>query len=74
MGTANVKSVQYSGAGWNAALGQSYSPESDWPRFDVTSYTRTIDYVGKSSRENSLAGRKLSRPRRRGTPIQGDSG
>jgi len=73
MGTANVKSVQYSGAGWNAALGQSYSPESDWPRFDVTSYTRTIDYVGKSSREE-LTRRQGNYPARGGggTPIQGD--
>ena len=72
MGTANVKSVQYSGAGWNAALGQSYSPESDWPRFDVTSYTRTIDYVGKTSREE-LTRRQGNYPARGGggTPIQG---
>ena len=73
MGTANVKSVQYSGTGWNGALGQSYSPDADWPRFDVTSYTRTIDYLAKSSREE-LTRRQGSYPARGGgpTPIQGE--
>jgi hypothetical protein len=47
MGAGNVKTIQYSGTGWNAAVGQSYSPADDWPRFEVTRYTRTIDYDGK---------------------------
>src|SRR5580765_107630 len=41
MGAANLKTIQYSGTGWNAAVGQSYSPEDDWPRFEVTRYART---------------------------------
>jgi len=48
IGAGNVKSIQYSGTGWNAATGQSFSPNDDWPRFDVTSYTRTIDYDASS--------------------------
>src|SRR5437763_6190450 len=51
MGAANVKTIQYSGTGCNAAVGQSYSPQDDWPHFEVTRYTRTIDYDAKSSRE-----------------------
>jgi glyoxylase-like metal-dependent hydrolase (beta-lactamase superfamily II) len=73
MGAANVKSIQYSGTGWNAAVGQSFSPEEDWPKFEVTRYIRTIDYQAKSSREE-LTRRQGSYPPRGGggTPLQGE--
>ena len=51
MGTANVRSIQYSGTGWNAAMGQSYVPTEDWPRFELASYMRVLDYDTRSSRE-----------------------
>ena len=73
MGTANVKTIQYSGTGWNAAVGQSFSPEEDWPRFEVTRYTRTIDYEARSSREE-LTRRQGNNPPRGGggTPLQAE--
>ena len=73
MGTANVKSVQYSGTGWNTAMGQNYSADTDWPRFEVTNYTRTIDYAAQFSKEE-VTRRQGSYPGRGGgaTPIQGD--
>ena len=73
MGAANVKTIQYSGTGWNAAVGQSYSPQDDWPHFEVTRYTRTIDYDAKSSREE-LTRRQGNNPPRGGggTPLEGD--
>jgi glyoxylase-like metal-dependent hydrolase (beta-lactamase superfamily II) len=46
-----VKSIQYSGTGHLYALGQAYSPASAWPQNNITSYTRTIDYGSRSSRE-----------------------
>jgi hypothetical protein len=51
MGAIGLKTIQYSGTGWDSAVGQSYSLTTDWPRFEVTSYTRVIDYDAKSSRE-----------------------
>ena len=51
MGADNLKTIQITGKGWIAGVGQSYSPADDWPRFEVTTYTRTIDYDAKSSRE-----------------------
>ena len=51
MGANNLKSIQYSGTGWNAAFGQAYNPGEDWPRLDVSSYTRTIDYDSRSLKE-----------------------
>ncbi len=51
MGVANMKSIQYSGTGWQGMVGQNYAPADDWPRVDLTSYTRTIDFDTMSSRE-----------------------
>src|SRR5688500_6808120 len=68
IGATNLKSIQISGVGWNAAVGQSYSPAEDWPRFDVTAYTRTIDYDARSSQEEIT---RTYPPRGGGgTPIQ----
>src|SRR5437867_6752521 len=73
MGAANLKTVQYSGTGWNAAVGQSFSPQEDWPRFEVTRYTRTIDYDAKSSREEFTRRQGNNPPRGGGgTPLQGE--
>ena len=47
----DVRSIQYSGTGHLYALGQAYSPTSAWPQNNITSYTRTIDYGSRSSKE-----------------------
>jgi glyoxylase-like metal-dependent hydrolase (beta-lactamase superfamily II) len=70
MGADNLKTLQITGKGWIAGVGQSYSPADDWPRFEVTTYTRTIDYDAKSSREE-LTRRQGSYPAR-GQVIQGE--
>ena len=51
MGATNLKTIQYSGTGWDSSVGQSYNLTSDWPRFEVPSFMRTIDYDAKSLRE-----------------------
>jgi glyoxylase-like metal-dependent hydrolase (beta-lactamase superfamily II) len=73
MGAASLKTVQITGTGWNAAMGQSFSPEADWPRFEVTKYTRTIDYDARSSTEQ-ITRRQGTYPAQGGggTPIQGE--
>ena len=71
MGT--LKSVQITGAGWNAGVGQSFSSEDDWPRFEVTRYVRTIDYDARTSREEFTRRQGNNPPRGGGgTPIQGE--
>src|SRR2546421_11984963 len=52
IGASGVNSVQYSGTGWLGAFGQSYAVDGDWPRFELRSYTITIDYGAKSGRED----------------------
>ena len=46
-----LNSIEYSGTGWVAGVGQSYTPADDWPRREVSAYTRVIDYADRSSRE-----------------------
>ena len=51
MGVNNVKSIQYTGTGWQGMVGQNVAPDQDWPRVDLKSYTRTIDFDSMSSKE-----------------------
>jgi glyoxylase-like metal-dependent hydrolase (beta-lactamase superfamily II) len=69
----SLKSVQITGSGWNAAVGQSFNVAEDWPRFEVTRYVRTIDYDAGSSREEFTRRQGNYPPRGGGgTPIQGE--
>jgi glyoxylase-like metal-dependent hydrolase (beta-lactamase superfamily II) len=51
MGTNNLKTVQYSGHGFMTAVGQSFNLTEDWPRSEVSDYTRIIDFDNKTLRE-----------------------
>ena len=51
MGMENLTSIQYSGTGWQGRVGQNVSPDRDWPRVELTSYTMTIDFDTMSSKE-----------------------
>ena len=73
IGADTVKTLQVSGTGFNAAAGQSYSPTDDWPRFEVTSYTKTISYDPRFSRELVTRRQGAYPPRGGGgTPLQGE--
>jgi glyoxylase-like metal-dependent hydrolase (beta-lactamase superfamily II) len=73
MGADTLRTIEITGTGMNAAVGQSYAPGTDWPRFEITSYTRTIDYDNRAWREQ-LTRRQGSYPAQGGggTPLQGD--
>ena len=51
MGVTAMESIRYSGTGWQGMVGQNFAPDQDWPRVDLTSYTRTIDFETMSSSE-----------------------
>ena len=73
MGVTNLKSIQYTGIGWQGVVGQNYTPAHDWPRFDLTRYTRTIDFETHSSKEEYVRRQGNNAPRGGGgTPIRGD--
>jgi glyoxylase-like metal-dependent hydrolase (beta-lactamase superfamily II) len=73
MGASGLKTIQLSGAGWTAAVGQSYGLTNDWPRFEVPMYTKAIDYDARTSREEYTR-RQGSYPPQGGgfTPLQGE--
>ena len=54
-------------------VGQNYTPRDDWPRVELASYTKTVNFDAKSAREEQVR-RQGSFPARGGggTPIQGD--
>jgi glyoxylase-like metal-dependent hydrolase (beta-lactamase superfamily II) len=53
MGGENLKSITYTAnGGYIANVGQNYSPAMDWPANQIVSYTRTLDYDARSSRED----------------------
>ena len=65
MGVADMESIHYSGTGWQGMVGQSFAPDRDWPRVNLTSYTRTIDFKTMSSREEYVRAQG-NNPRRGG--------
>jgi glyoxylase-like metal-dependent hydrolase (beta-lactamase superfamily II) len=44
MGLENLGSVRYTASGLNYALGQAVNPTSPWPKFNVKTYERVIDF------------------------------
>lgn len=73
LGVRNVQSIEYTGSGYVAAVGQSFTPNDDWPRFEVINYSRTINYRNRASREEYVR-RQGDYPARGGggTPLQGE--
>ena len=51
MGMENLSSIEYSGTGWQGRVGQNVAPDRDWPRIELTAYTRAIDFEAMSSKE-----------------------
>ena len=47
----NPASIQYSATGMSAFFGQALTAGEAWPRRELTSYTRTINYDQRSARE-----------------------
>jgi glyoxylase-like metal-dependent hydrolase (beta-lactamase superfamily II) len=54
MGATDLKTVQYSGSGYDFAIGQAYNPSSPWPKFIDKSYTRVIDFNVPASRMDRI--------------------
>src|SRR5262245_8064645 len=68
MGGADLKTIQYSGAGWFSRIGQTYGLAEDWPKYEVTGYTRVVDYDAKWTREDYTR-RQGNYPLLGGTPM-----
>src|SRR3954468_17393524 len=54
IGASKVNSIQFTGKGRYAYLGQNFTPNDDWNRVDLQSYVLTIDYPSKSYKEEEV--------------------
>jgi glyoxylase-like metal-dependent hydrolase (beta-lactamase superfamily II) len=53
IGEANLRCITFSGAGYSGPVGQTFehAVNVDWPRSDMTNYTRTINWETGTSKE-----------------------
>ena len=73
LGAASVKTLQFTASGSNFAVGQSYAPGVAWPRINVKSMTRTVNYETRSLRDEFVRTQALDPPRGGGgQPISGE--
>jgi glyoxylase-like metal-dependent hydrolase (beta-lactamase superfamily II) len=49
LGAGNLKTIQFSGSGFDYVVGQNYNGSSPWPKFNDTTYTRVIDFEAPAS-------------------------
>ncbi|MBI4475405.1 MAG: MBL fold metallo-hydrolase [Acidobacteria bacterium] len=73
IGADNLRCVTYAGSGYAGAVGQNYTPRDDWPRIELASYTKSVNFEAKSAREEQVR-RQGNFPARGGggIPIQGE--
>src|SRR4051794_11518612 len=73
IGADSLRSVQYTGSGYDFAFGQAYSPMSPWPKFTVKSYTRSIDFERPASQATRVRVQFENPPRGGGQqPLAGE--
>jgi glyoxylase-like metal-dependent hydrolase (beta-lactamase superfamily II) len=73
IGADTLKTVEYSGSGFDFALGQAPNPSSPWPRFIDKTYTRAINFEAPASRMERIRLQGENPPRGGGQqPIIGE--
>ena len=68
----NPTSIQYSGTGMNAFFGQALTAGEAWPRRELASYTRTINYDQRSAREELNFAQPVFGGQQQNTQVNGD--
>jgi glyoxylase-like metal-dependent hydrolase (beta-lactamase superfamily II) len=54
LGADGLKSIEYSGSGATFAFGQSATPGQPWPRLNLKSFTRSVNYETASLRDENV--------------------
>jgi len=72
LGTAKIKTLQFTGSGANFSVGQNYAPNEPWPKVDVKNYTALINYDTGSMRVELLREMGAVMPRGGGAPFFGE--
>ncbi|MGE4241956.1 MBL fold metallo-hydrolase [Ramlibacter sp.] len=57
MGGANLKTLRYAATGTGGTFGQAWVPGQAWPRLNITSFSRVLDYESGAMREDSARAR-----------------
>ena len=73
MGSTSLKTIRHSGSGSNFAVGQALNPTAPWPRFNVTSYSASVDYDTGTMRQEMVRTQGENPPRGGGgQPLAGE--
>jgi hypothetical protein len=73
LGAGNLKTIEFSGSGFDYAIGQNYNGNSPWPKFNDKTYTRVIDFEAPASRMSRVRTQFENPPHGGGQqPIVGD--
>jgi hypothetical protein len=73
MGADGLRTLEYAGSGFDFAFGQAYAPGEAWPKFNVKSYTRAIDFERPASLATRVRTQFENPPRGGGLqPINGE--
>jgi glyoxylase-like metal-dependent hydrolase (beta-lactamase superfamily II) len=70
LGAGELRSIEFTGKGRWFQFGQAPSPTLPWPRFDVTSYTATIDYAAPAARIQMVRTQTVEPGRARPAPVE----
>ena len=73
IGADSLRCVTYSGAGYLGIIGQNYTPRDDWPRVELASYRKTVNFDAKSAREEQVTRQGTNPARGGGVPIEGEA-
>jgi len=52
LGTANLRTLVFSGWGYDYVFGQAYNGDAMWPRFNVPGFTMSIDFNAPAMRDD----------------------
>src|SRR5579872_4684000 len=63
LGAENLKTIEYSGSGFDYALGQAPNPNAPWPKFNDKTYTRVVDLEAPASRMQRIRTQAENPPR-----------
>ncbi|PYO50525.1 MAG: hypothetical protein DMD84_15455, partial [Candidatus Rokuibacteriota bacterium] len=73
LGAAGLKSFEMTAGGVNYAVGQAQAPGGAWPRFNVKSLARSVNYETASLRDTSVRTQAEDPPRGGGVqPVRGE--
>ena len=71
LGAGALRTLEYSASGVSFAVGQSVVPGSAWPRFNIPSFTRAMNYETASLRDEQVRSRAEMPPSGGGVPTVG---